>query len=200
MSLRLFELGYLAFIVLFIGLYSLITPNLTRRDLLFGVTVAPDARSSAEGRRILGRYRLGIVLLTLVALGLLAALYLLAPDEWVNSVWLPLAIFAALALQSIPYFVAYSASRALRVSPSAATPATAPAAELKPAPLWRLRPLGLGAAADRHHRRDGRLSRLALRQCARHHRHSLRLQRQPQRLRDEEHRLVLRDGVDADRH
>ena len=52
MSLRLFELGLLAFIVLFTGLYSLIMPNLTRRDLLFGVTVAPDARSTDQGRRI----------------------------------------------------------------------------------------------------------------------------------------------------
>ncbi len=153
MSLRLFELGLLAVIVLFTALYSLIMPNLTRRDLLFGVTVAPDARNSEQGRRILARYRLAVVLANLLALAFLAPLYLLASDEWVGSPWLPLVIFVALALDGLPYLVAHAASTELRASPSASSTASAPAAELAQRHysdyvpwLWELLPIGIIAA------------------------------------------------------
>ncbi len=155
MNLRAYLLGIFGLIVLFTGCYALLMPNLTRRDLLFGVTVAPNARDSAEGRRILGGYRIGVVLLSIVSLGLFVALYLLAPDEWISSPWLVLSIFVALGLQSIPYYFAYGASRALRVAPSATTPDTAPAAELRQRHysdyipwIWELLPIAIiGATA-----------------------------------------------------
>jgi uncharacterized membrane protein len=153
MSLRAFELGLLAMIILFTAVYSLITPNLTRRDLLFGVTVAPDARRSAQGRRILARYRLATVVVNLLALGGLAILYLLAPEGWVASPWLPLVVFVAFALDSIPYLVAHAASTDLRAAPSAASQASHPAAELAQRHygdyvpwLWELLPVGVIAA------------------------------------------------------
>jgi uncharacterized membrane protein len=153
-NLRLFEVGLFGFILFFIGCYSLLMPSLTRRDLLFGVSVAPDARSSVDGRRIIAGYRLAVVLLTVVLLGLFAAAYIFVPAGWLASPWLALSLIAGIAALEIPYLVAYRATTRLRVPPgSSASPASAPAAELVPrrygdyVPLfWEVLPVAIIAA------------------------------------------------------
>ncbi len=67
-------------ILLVLGTLSAIAhwfiPRLTRPDLYFAVTVAPEFRDSAEGRLILRRYRAGLIGVSALALVLLAALAL----------------------------------------------------------------------------------------------------------------------------
>jgi hypothetical protein len=51
--------------ILMIGLLVTICyvmPRFTRPDIHFAVTVAPDFRDSAEGRAILGRYRVKVLI------------------------------------------------------------------------------------------------------------------------------------------
>ena len=154
MGLRLFQLGLLAFILLFVGVYSVLMPSLTRRDLLFGVTVAPNARSSPQGRRIIVGYRLAVTILTIALLGLFAATYVALPDTWLASPWLALGLLAAIAVIEIPYFTAYRASTRLRApaGPSA-QPTNVPAAELRPRRysdyvpwIWEVLPVAIIAA------------------------------------------------------
>jgi uncharacterized membrane protein len=89
-------------------------PRLTRPDLYFAVTVAPEFRDSSEGRFILRRYRRGLIgvsALVLVLLGTLA----MTPA-------LPLAPLALL-LQLVAYFGIYYRARRL-VLPHALAPTT----------------------------------------------------------------------------
>jgi uncharacterized membrane protein len=151
MNLRIFLVGFYAFILLFIGAYSLLIPSMTRRDILFGVTVSPNARASAAGRRIIAGYRIATVLLTLVLLATLVAVALAAPDAWIASPWLSIGIIAAIFIEAIPYLFAYRASTRLRAPAGSLTPeASAPAAELRPrhygdyVPLfWELLPVAV---------------------------------------------------------
>jgi uncharacterized membrane protein len=136
---------------------SWLMPSLTRRDLLFGVTVAPNARALPAGGSIIRRYRiqvLGVALLFAVVLVLLA---IFAPDAWWLSGWLSLLVLAPVLLMSVPYLLAYRASRALHVPPqegsAVAEPASSPEAELRPRrygdyiPLiWEALPLAIIAA------------------------------------------------------
>lgn len=157
MDVRAFVAGLYLVILLFIGLFEWLMPSLTRRDLLFGVTVAPNARTTPAGRRIIARYRLGVLLLTLLlAAAILAQLLLPNAALWVNTVWSVSGVLALLILMPIPYLLAYRASRALAVAPDgagqpAATPP--PTAELRPrrygdyVPLiWEILPLAITAA------------------------------------------------------
>jgi uncharacterized membrane protein len=132
-------------------------PMLTRRDILFGVTVAPDTRAQPAGQAIIRRYRgqmLGLALLFVLGLGLLA---IFASDTWWASVWTSLIVLALMAYMSVPYLLAYFASRALRVVPqeggAEAEPSTSPVAELRPRHygdyvplLWEALPLAIIAA------------------------------------------------------
>lgn len=157
MDVRAFVAGLYLVILLFIGLFEWLMPSLTRRDLLFGVTVAPNARASAPGRRIIARYRLGVLLLTLLlAAAILAQLLLPNAALSVNTVWSVSGVLALVILMPIPYLLAYRASRALTIAPDgagqpAATPP--PTAELRPrrysdyVPLiWEILPLAIIAA------------------------------------------------------
>jgi uncharacterized membrane protein len=54
--------------VLLIGALQYAMPQLTRRDIFFSVTVAPEFRDTHEARRILAEYRRGIVAVTVIAL------------------------------------------------------------------------------------------------------------------------------------
>ena len=54
------------------GLFHII-PGLTRPDLFFAVTVAPEFRRSSAARRTLGRYRAIVWIATLMASGLVLA-------------------------------------------------------------------------------------------------------------------------------
>src|SRR5262249_56611590 len=103
MTVRLFLVGVFAAVVVFSGLYSLLMPGLTRRDVFFGVTVTPNARATPVGRRILARYRLAIGLTTLAALGLLALAYAAAPDDWLVSPWMSVGLLGVLLPLALPY-------------------------------------------------------------------------------------------------
>jgi uncharacterized membrane protein len=151
MNLRLFLLGLYAFILLFTGVFSLLIPSLTRRDLLFGVTVSPNARASAAGRKIIAYYRIAVSLLTLTLLAALVAVVVAAPDAWIESPWLAIGLIAAIFIEAIPYLFAYRASTQLRAPAGSLTPeSSAPAAELRPrhygdyVPLfWELLPVAI---------------------------------------------------------
>lgn len=166
MDVRVFVIGLYLVILLFMGLFEWLMPSLTRRDVLFGVTVAPNARASAPGRRIIARYRLTVLLLTLLlAAALVAQFWLPNLRVWVDTVWSAGGVVALVILMPIPYLIAYRASKALAVAPNPvnpaiqggqpATPPTTPppTAELRPrryadyVPLiWELLPLAIIAA------------------------------------------------------
>ena len=59
--------------ILIIGAAYVFAPHWVRKDILFGVTVTPEFRDSAEGRRILRRYSLLVALFTLFWAALAAA-------------------------------------------------------------------------------------------------------------------------------
>ena len=105
-------------VLLALGIFSAIThwffPRLTRPDLYFAVTVAPDFRDGTEGRFILHRYRRGLIGASAVTLALLGAL-VLTPA-------FPLAPLALL-LQLGAYFAVYYRARRL-VLPHAVAPTT----------------------------------------------------------------------------
>jgi uncharacterized membrane protein len=136
---------------------SWLMPSLTRRDLLFGVTVAPNARESSTGRSIIRRYRiqvLGVAVLFVLVLVLLA---IFAPDAWWLSGWLSLVVLVPVLLMFVPYLLAYRASRALQAAPqegsTVAESASSSEAELRPRrygdyiPLiWEALPLAIIAA------------------------------------------------------
>jgi uncharacterized membrane protein len=151
MSVRIFLLGFYAFILLSTGVFSLMIPSLTRRDLLFGVTVSPNARASAAGRRIIAGYRIAVGLLTFVLLAALVAVVIAVPDAWIASPWLAIGLITAIFIEAIPYLFAYRASARLRApAGSLSLEASSPAAELRPrqysdyVPLfWELLPVAI---------------------------------------------------------
>src|SRR5689334_2167769 len=79
-----------AVVLVFVAALNLLMPALTRRDVLFGVTVAPDARSSAAGRAVIRGYRLGVLGLSVLSAVGLGLLFALAPAAWWASGWLAL--------------------------------------------------------------------------------------------------------------
>ncbi len=151
MTDELIVLGILALVLVFVAIYALALPALTRRDLLFGVTVAPDTRSTPAGRGIIARYRLLTVLLTLLGLGALVAIWQLLPTDAaiITSPFAALGIM--LPVTGVPYLWAYFAARRLaRSQPASALPSPTerPSAELRPRRygdyvpwLWELLPL-----------------------------------------------------------
>jgi uncharacterized membrane protein len=105
-------------ILLGLGLLSALAhwfmPRLTRPDLYFSITVAPDFRDSAAGRLVLRGYRSGVIGVSVVALSLLAALAFTAA--------LPFAPLALL-LQLGAYFGVFYRARRF-VLPHSVTPTT----------------------------------------------------------------------------
>ena len=92
-----------AVVLLSVAAFELLMPALTRRDLLFGVTVALGVHDSVGGRAIIRGYRLGVAALTVLAGACLVALIALAPAGWWTSGSLaPLGIVVAL-LPGVPY-------------------------------------------------------------------------------------------------
>lgn len=132
-SVRLLIGGLDALLLLFMAVFYWLMPGLTRRDLLFGVTVVPNGRETPTGRRIIRSYRAGVLLITVVLAGALVGALLVAPAAW----WAGgrTALFVLLiVLYAIPYLLAYRASQELRASaePEGMDTAAAPAAELRP--------------------------------------------------------------------
>src|SRR5579884_3047204 len=153
---RIFSISLDAVILAMTLIFSWLMPSLTRRDLLFGVTVAPDARTRPAGRAILRRYRLQMFVVALLCVLALALLAAFAPDTWWSDGWSSLFVLAIILLMAVPYLLAYAASRALRVAPqegSGGAAASSPVAELRPRtygdyiPLfWEALPLAIIAA------------------------------------------------------
>lgn len=114
-TLRLIEGGLDVFLILFLAASCWLTPDFTRRDLLFGVTVAPNARATSAGRRIIRGYRIGVAVIAVAALASLGAALVFAPASWWQSGVPAIAVLIVLAAYAIPYLIAYRASRQLRV-------------------------------------------------------------------------------------
>ena len=147
----LLAVGIQALVLLIITINALLMPSLTRRDLLFGVTVAPDARSTDAARAIIRRYRIGVLLVVILLAVGLALIWLLAPVSFWASGWIIVIPFVLVFVPIIPYLQAWRASRALAIeAPPAAPPV--PVASLRPRryadyiPLvWEALPLALVA-------------------------------------------------------
>jgi uncharacterized membrane protein len=110
---RILGMAIDAALILFVGVYAWMLPIVSRRAILFGVTVPVDARATPEGRAVVARYRLGTTAVTVLAAGALTGLAVFAPEEWWlygTSAALPLVYMAALIL---PYLCAYRATRRL---------------------------------------------------------------------------------------
>jgi uncharacterized membrane protein len=154
-TVRALLFGMNTLITVFVTVYALAMPSLTRHDVLFGVTVARDARGTAAGRGIILRYRAGVVLLCLAELGAWAAGYAFAPDAWLRSPWLALSTIMLVVALAVPFVFAHYATRALAVAPptAPATPPPGPSAELRPRHysdylpwIWEVLPIAVIAA------------------------------------------------------
>jgi uncharacterized membrane protein len=155
--LRIFPVALDAVMLLITALLSGRMPSLTRRDLLFGVTVAADARSSPTGRSIIRRYRLQVLGITLGSALVLALLAVFAPASWWQSGWLSLLVVAPILLLGVPYLLAYRASRNFQLPRAAGSSRgespLPPVADLHPRQygdyvplLWEALPLAIIAA------------------------------------------------------
>lgn len=145
----LIAVGIQALVLVVIAANALLMPSLTRRDLLFGVTVAPDTRSTGAGRAIIRRYRVGVLLLVIILAAGLALLWRLAPARFWASGWIIVIPFVLAFVPLIPYLPAWRASRALAVTAPPPAPPV-PVASLRPRryadyiPLvWEALPLAL---------------------------------------------------------
>src|SRR6476620_1314429 len=78
----LLAVGIQGLVLVVITVISLMIPSMARRDLLFGVTVAHNARDTAEAKAIIRRYRTGVLLVAVVQAIGLALLWMLAPASF----------------------------------------------------------------------------------------------------------------------
>jgi uncharacterized membrane protein len=145
----LWAVGIQGLVLVVIAAVLLLMPSLTRRDLLFGVTVSPHARETPEGRAIIRRYRFGVLLIVIAQATGLAFLWALAPALFWASAWITVIPLALVLMPNIPYLLAWRSARALATAlPPVSTPA--PSAELRPRHyadyvplLWEALPLAL---------------------------------------------------------
>jgi len=143
-------------ILAFVAIIGCYTPVFTRRDLFFGVTVAPNARETPPARRIIARYRAAELVVGLVAIVTIALALTLttALDDRLVIVGLVGGLLFWIVALSLPYFWAHTAARALALDATGAAPTSQPpAATLRPRRYsdylpwaWELLPLGLIAA------------------------------------------------------
>ncbi|MBF6590396.1 MAG: DUF1648 domain-containing protein [Ktedonobacterales bacterium] len=150
--LATFQLMLFGAVLASVTLLDLVMPSITRRDLLFGVTVAPNARATAAGRAIIRGYRLAV---GAIAVGLGAALgllYALAPAAWWDSGGLSIAGLIVALLPGAPYIPAHLAARRLAAADTgdAPTGTRAPLADPRPRRygdyvpwVWEALPLGI---------------------------------------------------------
>jgi len=119
-------LGFMAFMFGLLLVIGYIMPRLTRPDIYFAVTVPRDFRDSGDGRAILRRYRLELIIFSAIALAIaLAAIWMLLAK------YLEFAPLAGIVLQLAGAFFAYYRARQ-RVQPHAVAPVTVREAELAP--------------------------------------------------------------------
>jgi uncharacterized membrane protein len=140
-------------IFLFTMALSLIIPAASRRDILFGVTVPANTRSTPEGRRITRTYTVGVIALTVLGVGAALALWYLHPASW-QFLLIAFASGLVVLLTFAPFLVAYIQARRLAENaraqgwrPEESAP---PVAELRPRRYrdyiswwWELLPLAL---------------------------------------------------------
>ncbi|HEX6818099.1 MAG TPA: DUF5808 domain-containing protein [Ktedonobacterales bacterium] len=134
MTDELLVLSIFALILIFVAVYALVQPSLSRRDLLFGVTVAPGTRETPTARRIILRYQALTVLVALMGIAALVAVYAWLPIE-AALVVSSLALFGIILLCALPFLWAYFATRRLAHTQPDTQPAPLgerPAAELRP--------------------------------------------------------------------
>lgn len=145
----LLAVGIQGLVLVVITTVLLLMPTMTRRDLLFGATVSPNARDTAEGRAVIRRYRIGVLLIAVAQAIGLALLWAFAPPRFWASAWVAVFPLALALTPNIPYLLAWRSARALATAmPPSSTPA--PSAELRPrhyadyVPLiWETLPLAL---------------------------------------------------------
>lgn len=114
--------------ILMIGLLVTVSyamPRLTRPDIYFAVTIAVDFRDSAEGRAILGRYRVEVLIY-----GIIAIAVALSP-LWIPQLSSDTLVVVGLLLQPVGGFIAYYRARQ-RVRPHAVVPSMVREAALAP--------------------------------------------------------------------
>jgi uncharacterized membrane protein len=144
--------------LLFTLALSLIIPFAARRDLLFGVTVPPNTRTTPEGRRITRTYAAGVIALAALGVAATLAIWYFKPPAW-EFLLILVGVGAIVLLGFIPFLIAYfqahtlaEGARAQGWRPEASAP---PVAELRPRRYsdyipwwWELLPLALiGATA-----------------------------------------------------
>ena len=133
---RAFLIALDAAVLVITATLNWLMPSLTRRDVLFGVTVTPDARATPLGQSIIRRYRLQVLAVALLSALALVLLAVFAPDAWWLSGWTTLVVLVPVLIMALPYLAAHYASRALRAAPgeagAAAPVGSAPVAELRP--------------------------------------------------------------------
>jgi uncharacterized membrane protein len=110
-----------------VGLLLFLLPGLTRPDVYFAVTVQQGFRETPEGRDIQGRYRLEIVIHTLVACALvLAGLCVKIPAAFLAGIlWQMLGFFSAFLgarKKATPHAVQRSMVREAELGPALARP------------------------------------------------------------------------------
>src|SRR6476659_6247861 len=103
---EVFLLGLFLLMLVFTMALSLVIPLAARRDVLFGVTVPPNTRSTPEGRRITRVYTLGVILLTILGVGTLLAVWYFQPPAW-ELLLILVGIGAMTLLSSVPFLIAY---------------------------------------------------------------------------------------------
>ena len=110
---RAFLIALDAAVLLITATLNWLMPSLTRRDVLFGVTVTPDARAMPLGQSIIRRYRLQVLAVALLSALALVVLAIFAPDAWWLSGWTTLVVLVPVLIMAVPYLAAHYASRAL---------------------------------------------------------------------------------------
>lgn len=122
----LVPLAVIAFLFALLLAIGYVMPRLTRPDIYFAVTVPPGFRDSADGRAILSRYRLELIIYSVIAMAIALA-----------AIWMPgtaqleIAPLAGIFPQLAGFFFAYYRARR-SVQPHAVAPITVREAELAP--------------------------------------------------------------------
>jgi len=154
----IFLLVLFLLMLLFTLALSLIIPLAARRDLLFGVTVPPNTRTTPEGRSITRTYAAGVIALSALGVAALLAIWYFKPPAW-DFLLILVGVGAIVLLGFVPFLIAYFQAHTLAERareqgwrPEASAP---PVAELRPRRYndyipwwWELLPLALiGATA-----------------------------------------------------
>ena len=118
----------MAFVIVVCLVLYYLMPRMTRPEVYFAVTVPSEFRDSAEGWSILKRYRVEVVIFSVLAL-----IVILAPAQTGESTYALALTLAGFFLQGAGVFFAYYRARR-QVLPHAVAPVTVREAALEPRP------------------------------------------------------------------